>query len=74
MTVNAPPLMPGNKYKFRGYNNWVKILWLSLPGEHDDGGLPGVAVRWQGGRHGFYHFESEQDFWNSYLFNNLIDW
>lgn len=69
------PLAPGNKYRFRGFNTWIKIMWFSLPGtKYDDGGLPGVTVKWWSGERGFYPFKSEQDFWNCYLFNNLIDW
>jgi len=73
--VRRSPLAPGNKYRFNGFNTWVKIMWFSFPGtKHDDGGLPGVTVKWWSGKRGFYPFKSEQDFWDCHLFSNLIDW
>lgn len=74
-SVRRSPLAPGNKYRFNGFNTWIKIMWFSLPGtKYDDGGLPGVTVKWWSGKRGFYPFENEQEFWDFYLFNNLIDW
>lgn len=71
------PLAVGNVYRFKGYkNNGFKITAISLPGTpSDDGGIPGVSVKWlntSNGR-GWYPFASEQEFWDHMLFKNAVD-
>ncbi len=71
------PLAVGNIYNFRGYkNNGIRITAMSLPGTPtDDGGLPGVGVKWLNYSkfHGWYPVKSETEFWNHMLFRNARD-
>ena len=71
------PLKVGNIYRYKGYkHNGFRITAMSLPGHHsDDGGLPGVAVKWlnRSGGGGWYPFVSEDDFWGYELFRNACD-
>lgn len=56
--------------------NGFKITGMSLPGTPtDDGGLPGVAVKWlnKSGFHGWYPFKTETEFWSYTLFRNACD-
>lgn len=74
---NRRPLEVGNIYRFKGYKgNGFKITGMSLPGTPtDDGGLPGVAVKWlnKSGFHGWYPFKTETEFWSYTLFRNACD-
>lgn len=72
------PLAVGNVYQFLGYPTRIKIVAMSLPGHRsDDGGLPGVAVEWLDRRgpfnHGWYVFQSEDEFWSDLYFRNVFD-
>ncbi len=71
------PLAVGNVYRFKGYpRNGFRVTAMSLPGtETDDGGLPGVAVKWlnRTGARGWYPFETELEFWSHMLFSNACD-
>jgi len=71
------PLAVGNVYRFKGYkNNGFRVTAMSLPGTpSDDGGLPGVAVKWlnHSRARGWYVFKSEQEFWDFLLFRNACD-
>ena len=78
--MNTPirrPLAIGNIYRFKGYkNNGFKIVAMSLPGHpSDDGGIPGVGVRWlnRSNGSGWYVCQKEEDFWNHILFRNAVD-
>lgn len=76
-TVVRRPLAVGNVYRYKGYkNNGFRVTAMSLPGHpSDDGGLPGVAIRWlnRSGGGGWYPFASEKEFWDHMLFSNACD-
>lgn len=76
-TKTRQPLAVGNVYQFHGYPTKIKIVGMSLPGTpSDDGGLPGVAVKWLGNcnlQRGWYPFRSEAEFWDALIFRNAYD-
>jgi hypothetical protein len=71
------PLAVGNIYRFKGYkSNGFKVVAMSLPGTpSDDGGLPGVSVKWLNKAvwNCWYPFNSEAEFWAHILFSNACD-
>jgi len=77
MKTNRRPLAVGNVYRYKGYKgNGFRITAMSLPGTmSDDGGSPGVAVKWlnYGRARGWYPFMSESEFWAHMLFNNAVN-
>ena len=70
------PLAPGEKYVFPGYpGNGFTCLALSFPGHpSDDGGLPGVLVKWnnRSGGKWWYPFATEEAFWNDIRFQTGV--
>jgi len=75
--IQRRPLAAGNVYHFPGYpSNGFTVTSMSLPGTgSDDGGLPGVGVKWlnrSGGRF-WYPFSSEAEFWKDIRFSNACD-
>ena len=70
------PLAVGNVYQFKGWPTKVKIKAMSLPGTpSDDGGLPGVSVKWLNNNNGsgWWPFRTEAEFWADFRFSNLVD-
>lgn len=63
------PLARGRRYRYAGYRSGFRVVAVAFPWHpEDDGGLPGVSVRWEGplrhgGEGGFYPFRSEAEFW-----------
>lgn len=76
MTLQRRPLRAGNVYQFKGYSTQIRIKGISFPGTpDDDGGLPGVAVKWLDNNNGsgWYPFATEAAFWSDIRFQNLVD-
>jgi hypothetical protein len=71
------PLAVGNVYRYPGYpNNGFVVTAMSLPGTPtDDGGIPGVAVKWLNPtkEEMWYAVPDEKTFWQNILFANACD-
>jgi hypothetical protein len=74
------PLARGRRYQYAGFNSGFVVRAVACRGHpEDDGGLPGVAIRWtgfgRGGRSGgvWYLFKTEAEFWAHDLFRNAYD-
>jgi len=75
--IQRRPLAVGNVYHFPGYpSNGFKVTGMSLPSTgSDDGGLPGVAIKWlnRSWGSGWYLFSTEAAFWADIRFSNACD-
>ena len=74
------PLARGRRYQFAGFRSGFLVKAVAFRGHpEDDGGPPGVAIRWtgfgRGGRSGggWYPFKTETEFWADYRFSNAYD-
>jgi hypothetical protein len=76
-THKRRPLAVGNVYRFPRYpNNGFVVTAMSLPGTPtDDGGIPGVAVKWLNPtkEEMWYAVPDEKTFWQNILFANACD-
>lgn len=74
------PLSSGRQYRYNGYKVGFEVVHVAFRDHpEDDGGLQGVAIKWQGyppdGRKGsaFYPCKSDVEFWEMQLFANAYD-